>query len=539
MYEKRPSVSYGPETVYRPEVYEKRPSVSYAPGTVYPPEVYEKWPSVSHSLGSPLPPEAYDRRPSVICGPPGSRYAYTASAPPGSFYQEDVPQYFFRWTSPPGLVRILQGLVILLCVTIFACVASTLAWDYNYGGLLGYGSGMGGYYGSSGYYPGSYYGGTNPRAANGFMISMAVLCFLISLGLFVAGLSKSRSTRSRHFYLLVLVVSAILAFFVLIASIVYIFGVNPRASMTAGSGSFYYNQIMMLCAQVYSSPIGGGIMNRYLYHYCMVDPQEAVAIVCGFLIVTLLCVICFFAHKTRYKIWRYGKDNIYWDKPLASPDGPNVDDWVKATAGGTNTQEDVATLAYSEKPTSPLTSPYSAPPEKACEDHITSVPPPAKTGVSSLEEGKTAASHPPTRRGQHRHRRHPELDESQCETDFTTAVESNDERDQNEWVSLYPPITSDEARQTYKTEFDMDLKRYKKLCAAMDDINDQISQLSRQLDDLPEDGPEYQATAEEYNRLKDLKQMPDYQTKKLESKNLRSKLFHIKHMVRDYDKHRG
>ncbi|XP_038596602.1 occludin-like isoform X3 [Tachyglossus aculeatus] len=516
MYEKRPSVSYGPEAMYRPEVYEKRPSVSYGPGIVYPPEVYEKRPLVSHGLGSPPPQEACDRQPSVIYGPPRSQCAYMASPPPGSFYQEDVPQYFYRWTSPPGLVRILQGLVILLCVTIFACVASTLAWDYNYGGLMGYGSGMGGYYGSSGYYPGSYYGGTNPRAANGFMISMAVLCFLISLGLFVAGLSKSRSTRSRHFYLLVLVASAILAFFVLIASIVYILGVNPRASMAAGSGSFYYNQIVMLCSQVYSSPIGGGIMNRYLYHYCMVDPQE-----------------------TRYKIWRFGKVNIYWDKPLASPDGPSIDDWEKATVGGTNIQEDVATLAYSEKPTSPLTSPYSAPPEKAYEDHITSVPSPAKTGVSSLKEGKTAAIHLPTRRGRHRYRHHPDLDESQCETDFTTAVESSDERDRNEWVSLYPPITSDEAREAYKTEFDMDLKHYKKLCAAMDDINDQLSQLSRQLDNLPEDGPEYQATAEEYNRLKDLKRMPDYQTKKLESKNLRSKLFHIKRMVSDYDKHRG
>lgn len=34
-------------------------------------------------------------------------------------------------------------------------------------------------------------------------------------------------------------------------------------------------------------------------------------------------------------------------------------------------------------------------------------------------------------------------------------------------------------------------------------------------------------------------QSPDYQTKKLETKTLRNKLFHIKRMVSDYDKVRG
>ena len=52
------------------------------------------------------------------------------------------------------------------------------------------------------------------------------------------------------------------------------------------------------------------------------------AIVCGFLIVILLCLICFFAHKTRDKIWRYGKPNIYWDKVPVVQEGPNVEEWV-------------------------------------------------------------------------------------------------------------------------------------------------------------------------------------------------------------------
>lgn len=61
----------------------------------------------------------------------------------------------------------------------------------------------------------------------------------------------------------------------------------------------------------------------------LAPPLQAVAIVCGFLLVILLCVICFFAHKTRQKIWRFGKQNIYWDRPLAQEEGPNVEEWVR------------------------------------------------------------------------------------------------------------------------------------------------------------------------------------------------------------------
>lgn len=34
-------------------------------------------------------------------------------------------------------------------------------------------------------------------------------------------------------------------------------------------------------------------------------------------------------------------------------------------------------------------------------------------------------------------------------------------------------------------------------------------------------------------------QTPDYQSKKMETRSLRKKLFHIKKMVSEYDKHRG
>uniref|UniRef100_A0AAV2KVE9 OCEL domain-containing protein n=1 Tax=Knipowitschia caucasica TaxID=637954 RepID=A0AAV2KVE9_KNICA len=101
---------------------------------------------------------------------------------------------------------------------------------------------------------------------------------------------------------------------------------------------------------------------------------------------------------------------------------------------------------------------------------------------------------------------------------------------------MYPEISSDSQRYDYKEEFDTDLKDYKRLCAEMDDINDQLNKLSRQLDTLDDTSDRYQAVAEEYNQLKDLKQTPEYQAKKKQCRRLRHKLFHIKRMVKNYDK---
>ncbi|XP_063003231.1 occludin-like [Elgaria multicarinata webbii] len=509
----------------------------------------------------------YDSPPTGY-GPPGEDYGYdNHSAGPGSYYIEDAPQHFYKWNSPPGVVRILEAIGALLCVAIFVCVASTLAWEYGYGYGMGggyYGGSMGGgYYGGGmggGYYGGGlgggygggyggYYGSTmNPRSATGFMIAMSVLCFIALLALAITSITKSSGSRSRRFYLVVLVLCAILAFLMLIASIVYIIGVNPRAQM---SSSYYTNPMLAICNQMYAS--GGYSMNQYLYHYCTVDPQEAIAIVCGFLLVILLCIICFFAHKTRQKIWRFGKPNIYWDRPVASQEGPNVEEWVKNVADRASTHDETATLAYSEKPTSPVNAPaspyndrapandyYSPQNESSLPLYTSPDGKPARTFSSSTseEKAKESPSKPSARRGRRR-RRNPELEESQYETDYTTAVESSDERDQDEWNSVYPPITSDSARQEYKQEFDTDLKRYKQLCAEMDSVNDQINQLSKQLDRLAEGSLQYQGVAEEYNRLKDLKRTPDYQSKKMETKSLRNKLFHIKKMVSEYDKHRG
>ncbi|XP_077777901.1 occludin-like isoform X2 [Podarcis muralis] len=435
-------------------------------------------------------------------GPPGEDYGYDIhSPPPGSYYIEDVPQHFYKWNSPPGIVRILEGVGVLLCVAIFACVASTLSWEYGYG--YGYGGSMGSYYGGGmGVYGGSTYGGmgmgyyggmANPRSANGFMLAMSILCFIALLALAITSLTKSSGSRSRRFYLVVLVLCAIMAFVMLIASIVYVVGVNPRAQM---SSNYYVNPMLAMCNSVYTT---GVYASQYLYHYCMVDPQE-----------------------------------------------------VKNVTDGASTHDETATLNYSEKPMSPTHAPASPYNYKVSANgyypgESQSSPPsytqtanPAWTFSSSTLEGnaRESASKPSGRKGRRR-RRNPELEESQYETDYTTAVESGDERDQDDWKSLYPPITSDSVRQDYKQEFDADLKRYKVLCAEMDAINDQINQLSKQLDYLPEDSLQYQGVAEEYNRLKDLKRTPDYQSKKMDSKSLRNKLFHIKRMVSDYDKSRA
>lgn len=57
---------------------------------------------------------------------------------------------------------------------------------------------------------------------------------------------------------------------------------------------------------------------------------------------------------------------------------------------------------------------------------------------------------------------------------------------------MYPQIASDAQRHDYKREFDADLREYKRLCAEMDDINDQLNKLSRQLDTLDDTSTKYQ-----------------------------------------------
>lgn len=211
--------------------------------------------------------------------------------------------HFYRWSSPPGVMKILCIIIIIMCVAVFACVASTLAWDYDMS-LMGLGSGAGllpggsygGSYGSAfggsygGTYGGSYggvgsgtggsygssygYGGQqmDPRAGKGFIIAIAGITFIAVLIIFVLVVSRQSSARSSKFYLAVIIICAILAFLMIIATIVYLVAVNPTAQST---GSVYYSQIRQLCAQYQNQNQAQGIfLNQYLYHYCVVEPQE-------------------------------------------------------------------------------------------------------------------------------------------------------------------------------------------------------------------------------------------------------------------------
>lgn len=212
--------------------------------------------------------------------------------PAYSYYPDDEFQHFYRWASPPGILKIMSIISIVLCLAIFACVASTLAWDTQgamggFGGIGGgysggyggsYGGGGYGSFGSGGYGAGNNYGyggiGGNyndPRAGKGFIIAMAAITFIITLAVFIIIVSHHSLSESRRFYLAVVIICAILALLMLIASIVYLMAVNPTAQ---SSGSVYGSQIAGLCAQYQQPQPSGVFVNQYLYHYCVVEPQE-------------------------------------------------------------------------------------------------------------------------------------------------------------------------------------------------------------------------------------------------------------------------
>lgn len=223
------------------------------------------------------------------------------SNPAFSYYPGDQMLHFYRWTSPPGVMKILCIIIIVMCVAVFACVASTLAWDYDMsllgggaslipgvGGSYGggsyaggaYGGGIGGSYGGGSYggggIAGGYggYGGTqmDPKSGKGFIIAIAAITFIAVLIIFVLVVSRQSTARSPKFYLATIIICAILAFLMIIATIVYLVAVNPTAQST---GSVYYSQIRQLCAQYQTQTQAQGIfLNQYMYHYCVVEPQE-------------------------------------------------------------------------------------------------------------------------------------------------------------------------------------------------------------------------------------------------------------------------
>ncbi|XP_031137207.1 occludin isoform X1 [Sander lucioperca] len=512
---------------------------------------------------------------------PQSQYVpYTYDVPPGSNYIEEKPQHFYRWFSPPGFVKTFQGATVLMCFLIFACVASTLVWDMNGFGYGGYGVGATGSITGveSGYYGGSYgYGSSymTPQSAKAAMISVVAINFLVSLGFLVGSFSRSRIMRGCRFYLTVFICDIILAVLQGIIDIIFVIGVNP---MSQSSQSMLYNPMLMMCQNIQGSPslsgsIGAGfpggfpMYNQYLHHYCYMDPEEAVALVLGLMVVLALSLSAYFAYKTRSKIWRHGKANIYWDESLLrSSEGQDVQDWVNHVGEVRSTQQ-APTVVISERAAPDLRAEYSVVSygngtvsihsegnyksnsfsadnsngrgaEPLCQNSRVTL-----GSNSSSEESDSMRKPPPYHKEKEQKKgREPrpaarERMESPCETGYTTGDTGNElDRDHTaNLYRLYPEIISDEQRRQYKKEFDMDLARYKSLCAEMDDISDQMHKLSRELDMLDQGSIKYQGVADEYNRLKELKRTSDYQAKKKQCKELREKLFHIKRLVKIFD----
>lgn len=233
---------------------------------------------------------------------PRPQYAqYSYGAPPDS---PQSVQHFHRWFSPPGLVKTFHAATALMCFIIFACVASTLVWDVN-GYAYGAVGADSGYYG----YAGSY---MTPQSAKAAMMSVTAATFLLSLGFLVGSFSQARLTRGCCFYLSVFVCDMVLAVLQVslstagtcklsgrsaalahgraasllspqvIMDIIFVIGVNP---MSQSSQSALYNPVLMMCQSIGSQPslsgsLGAGfpagfpMYNRYLSHYCYMDPEE-------------------------------------------------------------------------------------------------------------------------------------------------------------------------------------------------------------------------------------------------------------------------
>uniref|UniRef100_A0A096M054 Zgc:154006 n=1 Tax=Poecilia formosa TaxID=48698 RepID=A0A096M054_POEFO len=506
--------------MYEPRYYDSPP--------VYSPP----YSTTSHSL---CPPRS-------IHSPQSQYVSYAHQPPPDSYYMEGQPQHFYRWFSPPGFVKTFQGTTAVMCFIIFACVASTLVWDMNGFGYGVYGVGdvasVGG--AGSGYYGGSYgYGGSymTPQSAKAAMISMVAVNFLVSLSFLVGSFSRSRMMRGCRFYLTIFICDIILAVLQGIIDIIFVIGVNP---MSQSSQSMLYNPMLRMCQNIQGTPslsgsVGAGfpggfpMYNQYLYHYCFMDPEEAVGFVLGLLVIVALSISAYYAYKTRSKIWRHGKSNILWDEPIVRlSDGHDVLDWqrVKNKHFFTEALKPAKGSGYVFTCTSVMSSYKAKAKENDMEAYIiskvdTTLYPEAFQEVPAepqSEPRRGGTQHPA---GSHRcgvracsarpeggEQRQPQQ-RAQYETGYTSGDTGNElDWDQRDYLyRLYPAITTDEQRRQYKREFDSDLAHYKRLCSEMDHVSDQVHKLSRELDTLDEGSVRYQGVADEYNLLKDLKKV--------------------------------
>ncbi|XP_034026893.1 occludin b isoform X2 [Thalassophryne amazonica] len=459
---------------------------------------------------------------------PRHKHSEHISNPTFSYYPGDQMLHFYRWTSPPGVMKILCIIIIIMCVAVFACVASTLAWDYDmslmglggggllpgvggyggtYGGAIGgaygsslsgggiYGGGLGGSYGGYGYGDGQY---MDPRVGKGFIIAIAAITFLTVLIIFVLVVSRQNAARSPKFYLAATIICAILAFLMLIATIVYLVSVNPTAQT---SGSMLYNQVLQLCAQYQNQNQAQGIfLNQYLYHYCVVEPQEAIAIVFGFLVFVGLIILLVFAVKTRSNIRRWGHNRILWEEVKVINEAHNsVGEWVTNVSG---------------EPEVLLNDPNDK--VRGSRDYLDKLDNklplylPGDSDISNFVKPKPK--------------------------DYDTGVESADELEEEDLNVMFPSIMDEQERLSYKREFDRDHQEYKSLQTELDGINFSLVDLEREMDRHHQGSLQFLDAMDEHSKVMNLKKSANYQIKKKRCKYLKSKLSHIKRRISEYDR---
>ncbi|KAM4578252.1 occludin b [Fundulus diaphanus] len=459
------------------------------------------------------------------------RHSELMSNPTFSNYQENKKLHFYLWTSSPGVMKILCLIIIIMCVAIFACVASTLSWDYDMGMMGGGASlipGVGGAYGSSyggaysGSYSGSYggaygsglggssngygYGGTqiDPKSGKGFIMAISAITFIAMLIIFILVISRQNASRSSKFYLASIIICAILAFLMIISTIVYLVSVNPTAQ---SSGSMLYSQVIQLCAQFQTqtqAQAQGLFINQYLYHYCVVEPQEAIAIVFGFLVFVALIILLVFAVKTRSLIQHWGKERILWEEVKTVNYGHHnsVGEWVKNVSGEpevlVNDPNDRVggSRDYLDK------MDYNKPLYLPGDSDISSFVGGSKTRLKEYDAG----------------------------------FESGDDLEEEDFSVLFPSIMDEHERLSYKREFDRDHLEYKSLQSELDSINQDLADLEGDLESYSEGSPQFLDALNEYTRIKNFKKSPDYQMKKRRCKYLKSKLSHIKSKISEYDR---
>lgn len=342
----------------------------------------------------------------------------------------------------------------------------------------------------------------DPRAGKGFIIAISGITFIAVLIIFILVVSRQSAAQKPSFYLATIIICAILAFLMIIATIVYLVAVNPTAQST---GSIYYSQIRQLCAQYQTQTQAQGIfLNQYLYHYCVVEPQEAIAIVLGFLVFVALIILLVFAVKTRNQIRRWGPERILWEEVKVINDGhhTSIGEWVKNVSGD---------------PEVPLNDPN--PHVGGSRDHLDRLDnnkPLYLPGDSDISSSVGVLK--------------PRL------RDYDPGVESGDDLEEEDFSVLFPSILDEQERLNYKREFDLDHQEYKSLQAELDSINQDLADLDRELDRHAEGSPQFLDAMDEYTRLKSLKKSPHYEIKKKRCKYLRSKLSHIKRKISEYDR---